>query len=204
MKRGISVTELTKKKFKQMGFAGKWKAAIGDPGLTGVWIVWGNSGNGKTRFALQLAKYIAQFAKVAYNSLEEGISKSFQKAVIETQIADVSGSFILLDRESLDDLKLRLAKRRSPSVIFIDSFQYTGLNKQQYIQLKSEFPNKLFIFISHAEGKHPEGRPAKFVRYDADVKIRIEGYKAFCTSRFGGGEPYTIWEQGANDYWIDK
>ena len=61
--------------------------------------------------------------------------------------------------------------------------------------------NKLFIFISHADGKNPEGSLAKFVKYDADVKIRVEGYRAMCLSRLGGDkEPYTIWEQGAAQF----
>lgn len=79
----------------------------------------------------------------------------------------------------------------------------TGLNKQEYIALKEEFKNKLFIFNSHADGKEPKGSVAQFVRYDADIKVRVEGYKAFPASRFGGGEPFTIWDKGAAEYWMD-
>lgn len=200
-RRAVSVTELLNKKFIEMPFEGKFKASFGIPERSGVWLVWGHSGNGKTRFLLQLAKEMAKYGKVAYDTLEEGARLSFQKAIRETNMKELSGRFIILNREPIEELKERLKRRKSPDIIIIDSFQYTGLTKPQYIALKEEFDKKLFIFISHADGKNPSGRPAVFVRYDADVKIRIEGYRAFPVSRYGGGEPFTIWHEGARDYY---
>ena len=203
MRRAITVEQLMNKKFDIMQFTDKWEASFGQPEATGVWIVWGNSGNGKTRFAVKLAKYLASFSRVAYNTLEEGARRSMKRVVIDERMIDVKKRFIILHREPIEELKQRLRKRKSPDIIIVDSFQYTGLTKQQYIDLKEEFDNKLFIFLSHAEGKNPEGRTAKFVRYDADIKIRIEGYTAFPVSRYGGGEPFIIWDQGAAIYWKD-
>ena len=200
-KKAVGVYELEHTNFNTMPFAGKWEKFVGSPATTGAWIIWGNSGNGKTRFALQLAKYLCKFEEVFYDTLEEGVSLSFQKAVIESNMRAVSGRFKILDKEPLEVLKERLKSRRSPRVVIIDSIQYTGLNKASYKALRQEFPNKLFIFISHADGKNPEGRFAKSVRYDVDVKIRIEGFRAFAQSRFGGGEPFTIWEDGASKYY---
>lgn len=188
-------------KFELMDFEGEWEAFIGAPERSGTWIVWGQSGNGKTRFLLQLIKYLTKFGRVAYNTLEEGARYSFQKAARETNLKEVKRRVIILNREPVEELRVRLRKHKSPDIIVIDSFQYSGLTKAAYIALKEEFPNKLFIYNSHAEGKLPQGRPANFVRYDADVKIRVEGYKAFPVSRYGGGEPYTIWHQGAEEYW---
>lgn len=203
IRRAISVDEIIKKNFIEMAFDGEFKESFGTPERSGIWIIWGNSGNGKTRFSMQLAKYLTKFGRVAYNTLEEGARKSMQLAVVETNMREVSKHFIILDREPIMELKERLRKRKSPDIIIIDSYQYTGLTKREYVELKEEFGNKLFIFISHAEGKNPEGRTAKFVRYDADVKIRVEGYKAFPVSRYGGGEPYTIWHEGAEQYYLD-
>ena len=202
MARAVSIDALLKKKFKTMNFQGKWYASFGKPEITGVWIFWGNSGNGKTSFLLQLAKYLTNFTKtkVAYNTLEEGARLSMQRAIERSGIKSVKNKFTLLDREFIDDLKVRLSKPKSPDIIIIDSLQYTDLNKKTYIQLKQEFPKKLFIFISHAEGKLPEGRLAKFIRYDADIKGYIEGYTLYAMSRFGGGEPYIIWQKGADLY----
>ena len=197
----MSVNDLLNAKHKIMEFEGAWQNAIGDPELRGAWLIWGNSANGKTRFTLQLCKYLTGFGRVAYDSLEEGASLSMKDAFRDLNMAEVSRRLILLDQEPIADLKERLRKRRSPEIVVIDSIQYSGMNYKDYIRLKDEFKNKLFILISHADGKHPQGRVAKSIRYDSFVKIWVEGYAAFPKSRYGGGSPYIIWEQGALDYW---
>ena len=198
------MTEIYTKKFNTLPFEGAWKALIGEPELTGAWIVWGESGHGKTSFALQLAKYFATLGKrVAYDSLEEGASLSMKKAFMRTGMEEVKRKVILLDAEPIDQLIKRLKKRKSPDVVIIDSLQYTGMNYQDTLDLRSMFPKKLFVYISHADGKKPASRVAVSVRFDAFVKIRVEGYKAFAVSRYGGGKPYTIWEEGAADYHLD-
>jgi hypothetical protein len=201
LNRAISVSQLEAMEFNELPFEGDWQALIGNPELSGSWLIWGDSGNGKTRFALQLCKYLAQFCRVAYNSMEEGASKSMKRAFREVGMGEVKCAVILLDNEPVDELKERLRKRRSPDVIVIDSIQYSGLNYRDYVALRSEFTNKLFILISHADGKNPAGRTAKSIRYDAFVKIRIEGYRAFALSRYGGGKPFTIWKEGAEAYY---
>lgn len=182
-----------------MDFAGEWLEAIGRPELTGTWLIWGNSGNGKTRFALQLAKYLTTFGmRVAFDSLEEGVSLSLRTAISDTGMHEVSRRFMLLDKEPVPELMERLAKRKSADVVIIDSIQYTGMNYSEYKKMRDRFRNKLFILVSHAEGKLPEGRVARSIRFDAFVKIWVEGYMAWPVSRYGGGEPYIIWEEGAD------
>jgi len=201
LNRAISVSQLESMKFNELPFEDEWHEFIGNPEIKGAWLIWGDSGNGKTRFALQLCKYLAKFCRVAYNSMEEGASKSMKRAFRDVGMSEVKRRVILLDNEPIDDLKARLLKRRSPDAIVLDSVQYSGLNYRDYTALRSQFPNKLFILISHADGKNPAGRTAKSIRYDAFVKIRVEGYRAFALSRFGGGKPYTIWKEGAEAYY---
>lgn len=201
IQRAISVSQLGSMKFKELPFTDEFLDLIGCPEVAGSWLIWGDSGNGKTRFALQLAKYLAQWCRVAYNSLEEGASKSMKQAFADVGMDEVKRRVILLDNEPIVDLKERLRMRRSPDAIVIDSFQYSGMNYRDYVALRTEFKNKLIILISHADGKNPAGQAAKSIRYDAFVKIRIEGYKAYALSRFGGGKPYTIWNEGATSYY---
>jgi hypothetical protein len=200
MKRAHSIDNLYNQKFKTLDFEGEWFDLVDKPELKGSWIIWGDTANGKTVFAAKLSKYMSKFGYVLYNSLEEGISKSLKTAF---KIAGIVGNekIIILDKEPIDVLKERLNKHKSPNIIITDSFQYCGLNAISYKALLAEFPNKLFIFISHADGKHPDGRTAKKVTFDANVKIRVEGYMAFAKSRYGGGTPYTIWDEGAQKYW---
>lgn len=194
------------KKFKRIPFQGAWKKTLGNPEPNGSWIVWGESGHGKTTFLLMLAKELTKYGKVAYNTLEEGARLSMQEALKTTEIdtdPSVKKMMIILNREPISELKERLSKKKHPIFVFIDSLQYANLNKVSYMKLLEEHSDVLFIFISHAEGKQPLGNFAKAVRYHSDIKIRVEGYKAFITSRVGGGEPFIIWDEGAKKYWLD-
>jgi hypothetical protein len=200
-KRALTIEDIRKYQAETLPFDGEWFEAIEKPELTGSLIIWGGSANGKTRFALQLAKYLSKFCKVAYNSLEEGLSLSMQHAIAEVGMSDAKRNFVLLDKESISDLKVRLKKQRSARVVIIDSLQYTGMTYADYKELRDTFRNKLFIFISHADSAEPKGNVGKAVKYDAFVKIRVEGYKAFPQSRYGGGKEYVIWKIGATNYW---
>lgn len=200
--RGYAARELIGMKFPTFGFEGSFYDLIGRPQTSGTWIVWGQSGNGKTRFTLQLAKYMTRFAKVAYDTLEEGARLSFQTAVGQSNMLECGSRFLVLHREPINTLKLRLARKHAPSVVFIDSLQFSGITKAAYIAIKEKFPNVLFVFVSHADGKEPKGSVADFIRYDADVKIRVEGFRAFSVSRYIGlTRPYTIYEAAAVKYW---
>lgn len=203
LKRALTVKDIREYQPHVLDFEGQWLSAIGKPELTGSWIVWGNSANGKTRFALQLAKYMARFVRVAYNSLEEGLSLSMKTAIADVGMGDpeTKRNFILLDKEPINELVVRLKRQRSPRVVIIDSLQYTGLTYAEYKRLRDTFRNKLFVFISHADGREPTGNVGRSVKYDAFVKIYVEGYKAVPQSRFGGGGEYVIWEKGAKQYW---
>jgi hypothetical protein len=203
MKKTLGVKQFIDKKFPVMEFTGEWQQAFGKPATHGSWLVWGASGSGKTRFAVQLCKYLSKFGKVAYDSLEEGYGVSLQRAFRETNMEEVGSRVTVLDKEPMPELKKRLKKQKSPDIVIIDSFQYTRMTYEDYIRLKEEFPRKLFIFISHADGHDPRGAAAQSVRYDCEVKIRVEGYRATAVSRFGGKSSYTIWHEGAAMYWSE-
>lgn len=201
MGKAISTTAVMTKRFTLMPFDGVWRNSIGQPCLTGSWLIWGNKANGKTRLALQAAKYISQFSRIVIDSLEEGLSPTMQIAYREVGMDEVNRRVILV-KEPVNELIERLERKKSPQVAIIDSVQYSGLKYRDYVELKNRFPNKLLIFISHADGKEPRGSTAKSIMYDADVCLRVEGFKALIAkSRYGGGEPYIIWQQGSNEYW---
>jgi hypothetical protein len=201
--RSIPVQQLLNTKFTTLPFTGRYRESFGVPQSNGIWLVWGNSGNGKTRFLLDLAKYMTNFAHVRYNSLEEGARLSLQIAAIDARMIDVKSKFQFLNAEPIPEMLERFAKPKSPGIGFIDSWQYLNLGWKGYQQLK-DFAikhNKLFIINSHADGKLPEGRTAKRIKFDVDVKIRVEGFKAFPSSRFKGNKEFVIWEEGAAEYW---
>lgn len=198
----FSVDELERTKFDVMDFKGGWLDSLGRPERAGVWIIYGESYHGKTNFTVQLAKYLTQFVKhkVLINSLEEGKTESFRLTSLRSNLNTVKKKILLGNRVSMQDVEKRLRSRRSPEVIVTDSIQFTDLDKKKFNKLIKDFPNKLFIFISNADGKIPRGALAKHVKNAAMIKIRVEGYKAFPESRFGGGEPYVIHAEKAAIY----
>lgn len=205
MGRAKSVSELLSMKIEAFPFTDEWYDAFGQPERRGVWIVWGNSGNGKTTFVVQLCKYLCNFENVIYDSLEEGASLAMKNTLIRCGMLDVNRRFKLLDNESLEKLSERLLKRKSPGIVVIDSFQYTQITYKQYISFKERHKDKLIIFVSHADGKLPSGRSARSVMYDASQKIYVEGYRAFSKGRFiGPKKQFDIWPEEAADYWAKK
>ena len=210
MARAISNKNVLTAKFEVAEFDGEFLASFGKPELRGSWIIYGGSGSGKTTFVMQLSKYLTRFRRVAYNSLEQGLSLSLQKAWERVEMEDVGNRIILLNKESLQDLKQRLNRKQSPDIVVIDSVQYWhGLKWSDFTSLKDGYPNKLFIFVSHELGSLPDGKLPQKIRYDSDIKIRVEGYKAFVTTRYEvpelgeGGADFVIWEEGANKYWAN-
>lgn len=211
MSRAISNKNVLAAQFETADFDGPFLASFGRPELRGAWIIWGGSGSGKTTFTLQLCKYLAGFRRVAYNSLEQGLSLSLQKAWERVEMAEAGSNIILLNKEQLPELRERLNKRRSPEIVIIDSLQYLdGFNKRSFQKLKNDYPDKLFVFISHDKNGNPDGKLGAFIRYDAEIKIKVEGFKAFVTTRYEdpakgeGGADFIIWQQGANDYWAGQ
>ncbi len=209
MAKAISNKNVADAKFNPAPFEGAFKAALGRPELKGSWLIFGKSGSGKTTFALQLAKYLTRFVdKVAFDSLEQGLSLSMQKAWKRVDMEEAGSKVIFLDKESLLELRERLAKRKSPNVVIIDSVMcLIGLRMSDYQKLVNDYPNKLFVFLAHEDDKgKPSPAIAEKIRKLSDIKMHVEGYKVFTTTRFEdrdkgeGGEDFTIWEEGAAEY----
>lgn len=204
LKRAKSPKEIMGMRFKSMGFTGDWLYHLGDAAKEGSWFICGPSGNGKTHYALQMAKYLCNFGKVAYNSIEQGESSTMQEAFSHVGMNDVNGQFLLLDKESLQELRWRLERRKSPDIIIIDSWQTfrfdadgnRGVSYVDYRKMMAEFPRKLFVIISKAKNNQPWNDTANNIKFDSHIKIWVENYFATVeTTRYGqGGETFDIWE----------
>ena len=179
-------------------FDGQWLEAVGKPELKGTWCIGGLPKNGKTSFTRQLAKDLTIWHLVAYNSIEEGISASFAETLRRCRMDEVKANrFIVLNNEDIKDIECRLSKRKSPKIVIIDSIQFLGLNTETYLRWKKRFSEKLFIYITHLQGQYPEGKTALKIWRDSDVVVKVEGFRAYPTSRYGGGKPITVCEEKA-------
>lgn len=99
--------------------------SFGEPEKCGTWFVWGQSGNGKSSFLMQLARELCRHGRVIYDSLEEGTSLSFQEQLRRHDMAEVNGRLLIVV-EDMETLRARLRKRRSPRMVIIDSSSMRG------------------------------------------------------------------------------
>lgn len=202
MSRALSPTEILKMKKESFKLSPAWAAAFGSPEKVGVWFIWGNSGNGKTGFVMQLGAELSRDEKVLYVSYEEGFSLTMQNNIRRYNLTKANKRFQIVEGIPLEELSERLSKPRSPKIVIIDSFQYTQMTYKSYLKFKEAHRDKLIIFVSHADGNNPSGRSAKSVMYDATLKIWVQGYRAFSKGRFFGSQEYfSIWGEGARKYW---
>lgn len=199
MARAQSVQEILDTKFEVIKWGEDWANAYDFPESSGAWLIWGNSGNGKTTFVMKLVRELAKHYKVHYNSLEEGGRLTMQQHLKRSEMKDVKRN-VQIGRDTVVELSERLKKRKAPRVVVIDSVQAHKLRYNAYLDLKHEHRKTLFILISHAKGNNPRGTSAEDIKYDADMKIYVEGFRAISHGRMKVGGYYTIWAEGANNY----
>lgn len=205
VKQAQSTNNVRMAKFICLPFDGDYYQAVGKPERTGTHIILGPSKNGKTTFAMMYAKYLSQFERVAYDSIEEGLCKTIQMAMERVNMWEAGARVVLYDQIEIDELIKKLDQHKSPNIVFIDSIQFADLTFKDYKMLKRRYPHKLFVYISHVQGGMPEGKVAQRIYRDAAVVWRIEGFRAIPQSRFVEQgvtmQHITIWGEGANRYW---
>ena len=208
--RALSIASIEEKRYDYIPFEGEFAEAFGHRERGGIWIVYGKSGMGKTRFTLDLAR---EFDRIGYSvlfaTLEMGICSDFNEELKSAGIRSKEQRIKFVDEISVADLDSYLSKQRSPDVVFIDSIQYFTdqfeAKAEEIIHLRKKYRSKIFIFISHIEGKEVEGKAAYIVKRDSFVRIQVEGFRAIYKGRGRGGEKgyYTIWDEGARKYWLE-
>jgi nucleoside-triphosphatase THEP1 len=195
-----SADDVYRAKFKTVRLDDEWEAAIGSPHLAGSWFIYGQPKHGKTTFTLMMAKMLAQYARVLYNSVEEGFSLTMQNAFKRVGIMSVRRR-VLLSQMSFNDLVEYLKRHKSPNIVIVDSVQYMELKMAEYEQLKTEFPQKLFVYISHVKAGAPAGIVAEKIMRYSDVVFFVKGFRAFPSGRYEGNKPITISEELAAKFW---
>lgn len=201
-----SLKKLLQKKYRFLGeMPEKFTNSFGDLTENFIMLIWGQSANGKSNFIMQLLSVLIQKGTILYISLEEGTEATMQNLAKKNFNIKQDGRIKWADSTMTYDVffKYMIGKRRQLpfKYIVIDSVQYWDICYRKYRKLKEVFPTKSFIFISHDKAGKPDGTTADKIRYDAPIKVHVEGFIATVKSRFGGNAPYVIWEDGAKNYW---
>lgn len=207
LKRALTLQNVMDADVKTFDFAGEWLDAFGKPQATGVWLVYGGSGSGKTTFVMMLIKYLAAFGRVLFVSYEEGLSSASLKVTIDRLGLMERQNEVLVTIDSVEELDERLSKQRSPDIVVIDSLELSEFNTVRQIKMFADkYPQKLFIYIGQADGDKPRSELGKAVLFLANQKIYVEGYRAFTRGRSQGEKDafITIWAERGDKYWEYK
>jgi hypothetical protein len=208
----IGLKALLNKKYEFLeGLPEQITRSFGKLVMNFIMCVWGQSASGKSNFIYQLLEVLMNYGNVLYIGLEEGTEASAQlKALRHLNEEEHGGKIKFADHEmNFEEAVIYLKRKKSPRFVVVDSVQYWDITYLKYKELKAMFPSKGFIFISHASGKSPDGKTADKIRYDAGIKVYVEGFVGFVKCRYEGNKPYIIYEgedaqRGAWGYWGKK
>ena len=149
VKKAYCIADIERMNFKIVQLKGEWQRHLGEMERSGSVLIFGDSGHGKTTYALMKSKAICNSEKVLYNTAEEGIRASWQRSIRLNNMTSVKGKFKYV-KESYDELFERLKMKRQAKVVIIDSVQYffRGKKVKDYFNLIETFNDTLFIFLT--------------------------------------------------------
>ena len=201
--RAYTYEDLARKKYKTLPLKGGWKEHLGEIERAGSILIYGDSGHGKTTYALQLMRELCQGEKVLYNSLEECGSLSLLTNLERTGLKQYKNKYLVCG-EPLDKLIQRLSRPQQPKIVFIDSVQacFRGQKATAYHDLILQFPQTLFIGISQMSKGMPKGAVAEEFYWFCQDRILVKDFKAYIDKTRTGGnelEPYIISESKAGE-----
>ena len=201
--RAYTYEDLARKKYKTLPLKGVWKEHLGDIERSGSILIYGDSGHGKTTYALQLMRELCQGEKVLYNSLEECGSLSLFTNLERAGLKQYKNKYLVCG-EPLDNLIQRLSRPQQPKIVFIDSVQacFRGKKTEDYHNLILQFPQTLFIGISQISKGMPKGAVAEEFYWFCQNRVLVKDFKAYIDKTRTGGnelEPYIISESKAGE-----
>jgi hypothetical protein len=171
-------------KFEVINFKGGWADFFGFPSKVFHCIVHGLSGQGKSTFAIQFAKYLADnHGKVLYLSGEEGFNMTFRDKLINNDAYSVN--LTAADARRFEDVEDEI-KRGGYRFVFIDSLDTMKIGPDMLRQIKQTFKNIGLITISQAT-KGGDIRGSYEIVHDSDIVVKVtEGIAETTKNRFYG------------------
>lgn len=179
------------KRFSTLDLGDEYAKCFGQPSDVGIWLIFGKEKNGKSTFALKLAKQLSKIKKTLYVSAEEGTDLEFIRACQRAGIDEEDKGLHFIEYEPLEELRERLQRAKSEKIVFIDNITvYNDELKNGVLrELQRENARKLFIFIAHEDrtGGEPATSSGKLCRKYAKIICHVEGMNVTVSGRCPGG-----------------
>ncbi len=177
----LSAKNMTAVKMKTLHLKGRWENLLGLIQTTFFLVVHGMSGEGKTHFTIQFAKYLAEnFGNVLYVSGEEGFAPTFQNK-IKSLGAEVPKLFIGDFRTGEELLKEVPNKYH---FIVIDSTNNMEIDPDLMKAIRQRFKQSGFIAVCQST-KDDKIRGSYKIVHDSDITIKVkDGIATTTKNRF--------------------
>ncbi|MDZ4786578.1 MAG: DNA cytosine methyltransferase [bacterium] len=190
----ISSDQLQNMHFDTLQFNGKWDAFFGNTSLNFFAVLYGLPGHGKSTFAIQFAKFLADnLGKVIYISGEEGFSMTFKNKFVLNKVD--SKQLFVADLRTFDDI-MRVVPAESYRFIFIDSLDNMNIDADKMKAIRRKYKNAAIISICQST-KAGLMRGSQEIVHDSDIVIQVQDGLATTTkNRFKEkGMTYEVFEE---------
>lgn len=177
----LSAKNMASQQIPILDFRGKWLDFIGQPQTNFFLVVHGMSGEGKTHFTIQMAKYLAEkFGNVLYVSGEEGFAPTMQKK-IQDMGAMVPKLFVG-DFRSGEELLKEVPNKYH--FIIIDSTNNMDIQPEQMKAIRQRFKESGFIAVCQST-KDDKIRGSYQIVHDSDITVKVnDGIAVTTKNRF--------------------
>lgn len=199
--RSLTISNIYSKKYNTFQLNGLWGVTMGDIERCGIILIYGREKHGKSTIALRLADELSRHERVLYVSAEEGAGMAFGAAMKRAGLQAGNRRIHITEYITIDELRDRLSKRKGQRVVVVDNLTIYDkeLTKSEFVRLRNDYPNHLFIFVAHESKNHPTTAAGTLAIRLATVIIHVVGLTAFVSGRVPGGT-IMIDERTANLY----
>lgn len=177
-----SMQHLAGMKFSLLNFDGKWRAFFGQPQTNFFCCIHGMSGEGKSHFAMQFSKYLAErFGNVLFVSGEEGFAPTFQQKVklLGADIKNLYAGNIRTGKELVQEVP-----NNKFHFIVIDSLNNMGIDPEMMRQIRKKFKDSAIIAICQ-NTKDGKVRGSYEIMHDSDIIVKVaDGMAVTIKNRF--------------------
>lgn len=167
----INSCDLKKMDFKVLDFRGRWNEFFGYPSHNFHCIIHGMPGEGKSTFAIQFAKYLAEnIGRVMYVSGEEGFTKTLKDKFINND--GISPYIDIADLRTFDDI-IKNVSNEIYNFIFIDSLDNMRIDANKMKLIRERYKNSALITISQST-KDKKMKGSQELVHDCDMSVIVE------------------------------
>jgi hypothetical protein len=174
----VPMQKVTGIKHRLLNFKDKWRDFFGLPQINFFCVIHGMSGEGKSTFAMQFAKYLAEnFGIVLFVSGEEGFAPTFQDKVqkFKSDIPGMYGGDIRTGEELLNETPVNKFH-----FIVIDSLNNMGIDPEMMRRIRAKFKHSAIIAICQ-NTKDGKMRGSYEIIHDSDITVKVTNGIALTT-----------------------